>query len=157
MIKKQDSTKLQFFSVSTAERLENEINNVVSLLHCGRISYEQARFKLQDAQRDMQTIYYDSGSSIIKALDVVSTMQKYGKLPLSSAVMNNPEPLPTKIVGDSWSAFKSDMKEFFGKRVTPEEMNIKRISGAEHLDRIRAVTDSIPVSEVIETREPEKP
>jgi len=78
--KSSDSTKLTFFSGSTIEHLENELNNVIALLQLERISFQQAHLKLHAARKDMMDLYYDICGKIAKAQSVVSTMRKYGKI-----------------------------------------------------------------------------
>ena len=78
--KSGNPANLQFFSGSTIERMEIEINNVLALLQLERISYQQAHLKLHDARKDMMTIYYDICGKIAKAQSTVSTMRRYGKI-----------------------------------------------------------------------------
>ena len=58
MDSKKEFPKLQFFSVSTIERMDCEITRIISLLQSERVTYSRAFTLLHQAKSDTQDIYY---------------------------------------------------------------------------------------------------
>ena len=58
MIKKQDSTKLQFFSESVIQRMEVEINRISQLYKAKRIDGIRGHEQLHAATKDINSIFW---------------------------------------------------------------------------------------------------
>jgi hypothetical protein len=77
MNKKSDSVNLQFFTQSTINAFQREIDQVVTLVKTGRLSFEKALRRLHTAKDDLQVIYWHVMNCICQAQGDISTLRDY--------------------------------------------------------------------------------
>lgn len=83
MNKKQDDVKLrtlQFFSKSTAENFQREIDSVIQLVRDGRITFENALNRLHKGKDDALAIYWNVVTSINSAQTDLKTLCDYQRM-----------------------------------------------------------------------------
>lgn len=73
---KADKTKLRILSQTNLDRLEIEVNNIVTLYRLGRIRGQQAHQMLHDARKDVEQIFWSASGIVAQGHGKIDFLHK---------------------------------------------------------------------------------
>ena len=119
--KKANKPKLNFFSDSNIENLENEMDAVIKLVKDGRISFRNGMIRLHKAKDDIMQIFWHISCKIAEKQKEVYILEAYQQMKHEP---ETDEQLQERIV-----------KDWIENKVSDQEMEVKRIDPADDLAR----------------------